>query len=159
MVIRVYSNNDTKTKREIEKNKKTSDFNKMKTLIIQRNDEMRYYFGSLNDNSMGYIKKYKEKNLISLKQVEIDPFNWQEKWEIKEKDLSFVLEVTRKVTSLGVEMVYVGQIQVKYRGISTILGGNMYDYLNVSEGHDQITRFFRLLTNYSNNLPIKKVKK
>ena len=119
---------------------------------------MKAYFGA-NGSEVGYIREYKEKHLISLKQIGFDPFNWEERWEIKEKDLSFIIKMGRELTSSGIEMVYINQIEVRYKGISTYLGRNVYNTIGISSGHDEIIKFFRLLTNYLSNLPKKEVKK
>ena len=159
MVVKIYANNTVKTRRDIEKSKKKSDLDQLKALIYKRNEEMVAFFGGAIENGMSYIKNYKKEHLISMKQISFDPFNWQETWEVKEKDLLFILVIGRDMSSLGIEVIYINSIQMEYKGIVSHVGGNTYSELGISTGYDQTKKFFKLLTDYSKNISIKKVKK
>ena len=160
--IRMFANNVAKQRREIEKGKKKADVEELKALIINRNNEIRQY---LSQNSDGrrysptyakYIKYFKEKLFVSLKQLSFDPINRNELWELKDKKLCTLILLGREIGQLGIENIYINVVEHRYKGMMTRVTSDMFRSLGINDGYNQMTRFLRLVTDYTREISTKK---
>lgn len=162
MVVKVYANNSAKTRREISRASKSGEYQTLSDLFYGISEEAR---SGLQDNPSritGYakfIKGYKKRRLLSIKQISFDPINKVETWAIKDKRLLFTINISREIGELGIENIYINSMWAHYKSIRININGHLYSEMGLSGGYNEIIRLFRLLTDYTKEINRKEVKK
>ena len=161
MPIKIFTNNNVKMNRSLKSSGGDVLYSEFAKLFRERAKEWHEYFlwsnGERRNKMVQYIKFYKKERLLGLKQTYFSPVDYTECWEIREKDFTFTHTISRESGVKKIESLMTNRLSVEYKNIRIDISNRMFDAFRLGDIYNEVFRFFKVLTDYSEEYPVKEM--